>query len=56
MPLIHHDLRREAIFGIVFGSFVMGVPMSLNGYTGAKTHAPFPVIARASFGYHLAKL
>ncbi|KAK4949755.1 hypothetical protein LTR10_011597 [Elasticomyces elasticus] len=46
---------REAIFGIVFGSFVMGVPMTLNGYTGAKTHAPFPIIARASFGYHLAK-
>jgi NCS1 family nucleobase:cation symporter-1 len=47
--------RREAIFAIVFGSFVMGVPMALNGYTGAKTHAPFPILARGSFGYHLAK-
>ncbi|KAK7906064.1 hypothetical protein LTR67_000790 [Exophiala xenobiotica] len=46
---------REAIFAIVFGSFVMGVPMALNGYTGAKTHAPFPILARGSFGYHLAK-
>ncbi|KAI1616486.1 putative uracil permease [Exophiala viscosa] len=46
---------REAIFSIVFGSFVMGVPMTLNGYSGAVTHAPFPIIARASFGYHLAK-
>lgn len=33
----------------------MGVPMSLNGYAGAKTHAPFPILARSSFGYHLAK-
>lgn len=33
----------------------MGVPMSLNGYIGAKTHAPFPILARSSFGYHLAK-
>lgn len=47
--------RREAIFAIVFGSFVMGIPMSLNGYVGARTHAPFPILARASFGYHLAK-
>lgn len=47
--------RREAVFAIVFGSFVMGVPMALNGYTGAKTHAPFPILARASYGYHLAK-
>jgi NCS1 family nucleobase:cation symporter-1 len=29
--------------------------MSLNGYVGAITHAPFPVLARASFGYHFAK-
>lgn len=33
----------------------MAVPMALNGYTGAKTHVSFPVLARASFGYHLAK-
>ncbi|KAK5657608.1 hypothetical protein OQA88_3187 [Cercophora sp. LCS_1] len=46
---------REAIFSIVFGSSVMAVPMSLNGYIGAKTHAPFPVLARSSFGYHFAK-
>jgi NCS1 family nucleobase:cation symporter-1 len=46
---------REAIFAIVFGSTVMAIPMSLNGYIGAVTHAPFPVLARASFGYHFAK-
>lgn len=33
----------------------MGIPMSLNGYIGAKTHLPFPILARSSFGYHLAK-
>ncbi|KAB5578776.1 putative uracil permease [Coniochaeta sp. 2T2.1] len=46
---------REAIFAIVFGSSVMAIPMTLNGYVGAVTHAPFPVLARASFGYHFAK-
>ncbi|KAK4209184.1 putative uracil permease [Rhypophila decipiens] len=46
---------REAIFAIVFGSSVMAVPMTLNGYTGAKCRVPFPVLARASFGYHFAK-
>ncbi|OIW23878.1 putative uracil permease [Coniochaeta ligniaria NRRL 30616] len=46
---------REAIFSIVFGSSIMAIPMSLNGYIGAVTHAPFPVLARASFGYHFAK-
>lgn len=46
--------RREAVLAIILGSCVMGVPMALNGYTGAKTHAPFPVLARASFGYYLS--
>ncbi|KAF1813557.1 putative uracil permease [Eremomyces bilateralis CBS 781.70] len=46
---------REAVFAVIFGSFCMAVPMSLNGYAGARTHAPFPILARSSFGYHLAK-
>lgn len=29
--------------------------MSLNGFIGAKTRAPFPIIARSSFGYQFAK-
>lgn len=33
----------------------MAVPMTLNGYSGAKTHVPFPVLARASFGYRFSK-
>ena len=33
----------------------MGIPMALNGYIGGRTHAPFPILARAGFGYHLAK-
>lgn len=32
----------------------MAVLMSLNGHTGAITHAPFPVIARSSFGFYLS--
>lgn len=53
--ITHCVIRREAILGVVLGSFVMGIPMSLNGYAGAKTHAPFPVLARSAFGYHFAK-
>ncbi|KAH7304519.1 putative uracil permease [Stachybotrys elegans] len=45
---------REAILAVVLGSFVMGVPMALNGYIGAKTHAPFPILARSSFGYYFS--
>lgn len=33
----------------------MGLPMTLNGYTGAICHVPFPVLARSSFGYRFAK-
>ncbi|OKL61802.1 hypothetical protein UA08_02318 [Talaromyces atroroseus] len=46
---------REAILGIILGSSVMAVPMTLNGYAGSKTHVPFAVLARSSFGYHFAK-
>ncbi|KAL2209492.1 putative uracil permease [Sarocladium strictum] len=45
---------REAILAVILGSFVMGVPMALNGYVGAKTHAPFPILARSSFGYYFS--
>ncbi|KAF5641681.1 ncs1 allantoate transporter [Fusarium sp. NRRL 25303] len=45
---------REAILAVILGSFVMGVPMALNGFVGAKTHAPFPILARASFGYYFS--
>jgi NCS1 family nucleobase:cation symporter-1 len=33
----------------------MVVPMTLNGYTGSKCHVPFPVLARAYFGYQFAE-
>ncbi|KAK3632551.1 hypothetical protein LTR56_016294 [Elasticomyces elasticus] len=46
---------REAVLSIVLGSAVMAVPMTLNGYAGAKCHVPFPVLVRSSFGYHFAK-
>ncbi|OAR05657.1 hypothetical protein LLEC1_04914 [Akanthomyces lecanii] len=45
---------REAILAVILGSFVMGVPMALNGFVGAKTHAPFPILARSSFGYYFS--
>ncbi|KAH8900650.1 putative uracil permease [Thozetella sp. PMI_491] len=46
---------REAILAIVLGSSVMAVPMTLNGYAGSKTHVPFPILARSSFGYQFSK-
>lgn len=52
--LTRRDSRREAILAVILGSFVMGVPMALNGFVGAKTHAPFPILARSSFGYYFS--
>ncbi|KAK5993552.1 putative permease [Cladobotryum mycophilum] len=45
---------REAVLSIILGSCVMAIPLAMNGYIGAKTHIPFPVLARASFGYRFA--
>lgn len=40
---------------VIVGSSVMAIPMTLNGYAGSRTHVPFPVLARSSFGFHFAK-
>ena len=33
----------------------MAFLMTLNGHIGARTHASFPVLARASFGYYFSR-
>src|SRR3569833_3525344 len=38
-----------------FGCFVCTVPLVLNGIIGAWLYVPFPVAARASFGWYFAR-
>src|SRR3569833_2443977 len=47
--------RREAVVCSIFGSLVCTVPLVLNGIIGARLHVPFPVAARASFGWYFAR-
>ncbi|KAK3690534.1 allantoin permease [Podospora appendiculata] len=46
---------REAVVCIIFGSLVCTVPLVLNGVIGAKLHIPYPVAARASFGWYFSR-
>jgi NCS1 family nucleobase:cation symporter-1 len=45
-----------AMGAIVVGNVLVMVPCALNGYVGAKTGLNYPVINRASWGLHGAKL
>ncbi|KIW24994.1 uncharacterized protein PV07_10670 [Cladophialophora immunda] len=45
---------REAIPTVFVGNTLVAVPIVLTGWIGAKHHIPFPVIARASFGYYFS--
>ena len=42
----------EAIMMILIGNFIVAIPMVFNGHAGTKYGIPFPVLGRASFGYH----
>ncbi|KAH8178381.1 hypothetical protein LIA77_03463 [Sarocladium implicatum] len=46
---------REAIYCIICGSLVCTIPLVLNGFIGARLHIPYPIAARASFGYYFAR-
>ncbi|OKL62679.1 hypothetical protein UA08_01344 [Talaromyces atroroseus] len=46
---------REAILCLIMGTFIIAIPISLNGSIGAKLRVPFPVAARSSFGYTFSK-
>ncbi|KAL2847628.1 permease for cytosine/purines, uracil, thiamine, allantoin-domain-containing protein [Aspergillus pseudodeflectus] len=45
-----------AMGAVVVGNVLVMVPCALNGYAGAATGVNFPVISRASWGLHGAKL
>lgn len=47
--------RREAIYCIILGSLVCTIPLVLNGFIGARLHIPYPISARASFGWYFAR-
>src|SRR5688572_3900295 len=60
LPLLLNALlslldRREAIYCIICGSLVCTVPLILNGFIGARLHIPYPIAARASFGWYFAR-
>ncbi|KAF2772237.1 hypothetical protein EJ03DRAFT_372382 [Teratosphaeria nubilosa] len=46
---------REAVYCIILGSLIDTIPLILNGAIGADLHVPFPVAARSSFGFYLAR-
>ncbi|KAI5267440.1 uridine permease-like protein Fui1 [Aureobasidium subglaciale] len=46
---------REAVYCIILGCLIDVVPLVLNGAIGAHLHVPFPVAARSSFGFYLAR-
>ncbi|KAF2455591.1 uracil permease [Lineolata rhizophorae] len=42
---------RESISVVAVGFFIISIVIAFNGATGVIHHAPFPVIARASWGF-----
>lgn len=46
---------KEAIWCTFLGDFLIAIPVVLNGHIGTRLRVPFPVQARASFGFHAAK-
>lgn len=46
---------REAIWCTFLGDFLIAIPVVLNGHIGTRLRVPFPVQARASFGFRAAR-
>src|SRR5258708_40079201 len=42
---------KQAVMTIFIGNVIVLAPMLLNSHPGAKYGIPFPVLARASFGW-----
>jgi cytosine/uracil/thiamine/allantoin permease len=47
--------RKLTSLVAIFGSIVDTIPLILNGFIGAEYHIPFPVAARASFGFYFSR-
>ncbi|CAD0020723.1 unnamed protein product [Aureobasidium pullulans] len=43
------------IAAAITGGMVNAIPLMLNGAIGAHYHIPYPIVARASFGYYLSR-
>jgi len=50
-----HLFRRESVYCLIIGTFVVTIPLCLNGAIGAQLHVPFPVGARAGFGFYFSR-
>lgn len=55
LVLIHTLGLYLTLRSIILGSIVDTIPLVLNGAIGANLHVPFPVAARSSFGFYLAR-
>ncbi|KAH8926525.1 hypothetical protein BT69DRAFT_1317542 [Atractiella rhizophila] len=45
---------RQSMGIMALGSFLLSIPMVLNGAMGAYLHIPFPMTVRTSFGYYFS--
>lgn len=43
--------RRETLGIVALGFFMVSIVIALNGAIGSLYHAPFPVLARAGWGF-----
>ncbi|KAK6000566.1 hypothetical protein QM012_003291 [Aureobasidium pullulans] len=46
---------KEAIYLSITGGMVDAIPLMLNGAIGAHYHIPYPIVARACFGFNLSR-
>jgi nucleobase:cation symporter-1, NCS1 family len=53
--LAYSTCRREAVYCLIIGYVVDVIPLILNGAIGAQLHVNFPIAARSSFGFYLAR-
>src|ERR1700732_4154002 len=47
---------KQAVLTVFIGNTIVLAPMLLNSHPGAKYGVPFPVLARASFGFVAANI
>jgi hypothetical protein len=51
----HFSNKLPLTMSAITGGMVDAFPLMLNGAIGAHYHIPYPIVARASFGYYLAR-
>lgn len=44
----------QTVMAVFFGGFLLSLVLAVNGVVGARLHTPFPITARATFGYYFS--